>query len=488
MGWPRERRAGNQLPHTRHLGRKGKEKTQEERKRELRQKDPHYSRCYSPAAIRQRELSEEKEKGPRQWAGARAELGLPPHPDDSMDWYKRSWNRRPEAPIRKDVEKPRRRRASEEKRRSERRRRSDRAPDREKRIVTRAAAFSTEEEAKARRARHQSASAPRHRMEVRETSMAIPRLRRGDRDSAALKEARKRCPSASVASARKRLRRSSNWDVMPSVEMLAKSHTSLSSAHVSRRRRECYIGGLVHANGKAKVSSELLQSALRELFRAIPDFKLHYPDLEDPIRSCIFPTASKGQFAFVEFHDEVLCVTAIQMSGVQILGKPIKIGRPIGFTPYAQLSAPDPLDVSSLRAKGLLPQEPDKLQGSGKVLVQVNRLRELFIGGLRSSFVDETAIADLLTPVCMKLPEYQTDWGPAVSKVVFGREKNFCFVTMQSQELAGRIIPIFHDIEFCGKKLRVQRPNDHFMEEKRNRGRAQPEEVPTLMQLLQSGA
>ena len=108
-----------------------------------------------------------------------------------------------------------------------------------------------------------------------------------------------------------------------------------------------------------------------------------YPDVVDVVRTLFFPPKGEGMFAFVEFVDDVITTTAIQMSGFELHSKVIKIGRPANYAPPHDGELPG-LDVKPLRDLGLLPRvgEDDKA-GVSTVL------REVYFGNLSTGMVDE---------------------------------------------------------------------------------------------------
>ena len=118
----------------------------------------------------------------------------------------------------------------------------------------------------------------------------------------------------------------------------------------------------------------MLRQAFNRLFLSLPSFVERYPDIVDVVRSLYFPPKGEGMFAFVEFVDDVLTTTAMQMSGFELQNRSIRIGRPQSYEPPhdGELAG---LDVQPLREKGLLPAAPP---GEGKEAKEgvANVLRE----------------------------------------------------------------------------------------------------------------
>lgn len=370
---------------------------------------------------------------PSEWAGARREVGLPSHSPGprsgrARDGSIQGWSGRSGGASRTEDQQPSRKRTRSV------------ALANSARTVTRAAAFSA--------------------CDVSTVKLAANELRRSRSEAAAIK-VRARAPSASRVTIRMRPRRTSrnsNWDVLPCVQEMAVQQKAMSTL-MPKKRRECYCGNLA----VGQVSAEILKTALNRLFFALPAFVTTYPDLLDAVRGIAFPPAAQGMFAFVEFHDEVLASTALQMSGFELCGRSVKVGRPMGFSNGAYVEL-QPLDVQPLRESGLLPLMPESpwVPGLGKFMV-TNKLRELYFGNLLTGKVDEEVLTELLTPVATELPEYKPEWGPPVTKVEIGNGGTYAFVQLQTAELATRIVPIFDGLNLFGRKIRVGRPSNYHV-------------------------
>ena len=100
-----------------------------------------------------------------------------------------------------------------------------------------------------------------------------------------------------------------------------------------------------------QVDEPMLRQAFNRLFLSLPSFVERYPDIVDVVRSLYFPPKGEGMFAFVEFVDDVLTTTAMQMSGFELQNRSIRIGRPQSYEPPhdGELAG---LDVQPLREKG----------------------------------------------------------------------------------------------------------------------------------------
>lgn len=220
-----------------------------------------------------------------------------------------------------------------------------------------------------------------------------------------------------------------------------------------KKRRECYVGNLP----QNKVDEPMLRAAFNRLFNALPEFVERYPDIDDPVKSVYFPPKADGMFAFLEFVEDVLTTTAIAMSGFELAGRPIRVGRPQNYVVPVNGELP-PLDVQPLRERGALP--PMEETDLGKVQV-CNVMREVYFGNLASGLVDEEVIRDLVEPAMHELPEYSSALGPPITKVTLMECSRYCFVQFQNAELATRAIAIFDDTELFGRRLRVNRPSKY---------------------------
>eukprot|EP00913_Durusdinium_trenchii_P006928 g6517.t1 len=145
------------------------------------------------------------------------------------------------------------------------------------------------------------------------------------------------------------------WDVRPDPtdpeqKFLSQRGLAESLLPGGKKRRECYVGNLP----QNKVDESMLKEAFNRLFYAIPSFIERYPDVVDTVKSVFFPPKSEGMFAFVEFVDDVLTTTAIAMSGFELCGRAVRVGRPQHYIlpPNGEIPA---LDLQPLREKGLLP-------------------------------------------------------------------------------------------------------------------------------------
>eukprot|EP00931_Biecheleriopsis_adriatica_P121358 TRINITY_DN96441_c0_g1_i1.p1 TRINITY_DN96441_c0_g1~~TRINITY_DN96441_c0_g1_i1.p1 ORF type:complete len:319 (+),score=69.09 TRINITY_DN96441_c0_g1_i1:27-959(+) len=221
-----------------------------------------------------------------------------------------------------------------------------------------------------------------------------------------------------------------------------------------KKRRECYFGNLA----VGQVDETVLRQTLNRLFKSLPSFLETYPDVRDVVRAIYFPEQGQGMFAFVEFFDEVLAATAVQLTGFELCGRELKVGRPTKVPPG--MPQPSPLDVKPLRDAGHLPEEAE---GVGKVSSITNHMREVYFGNLSSGEVDEELMLELVTPACLELPEYDASLGPPVTKVNIAANGKYGFLQFQNAEMATRVIAIFDDTELLGRNLFVSRPRKYSL-------------------------
>jgi len=244
------------------------------------------------------------------------------------------------------------------------------------------------------------------------------------------------------------------WDEPPCAE----SSMSRSVPLVPKKALELYVGNLAYG----QVNGLVIISAFNRLFNFLPDFAKAYPRDTSPVCSVNFPNDSKhgvvnDTFAFVKFIDEVVTNTAYNMSGFQILGRPTHIGRPQSHSRDDEDYALPSLNVSPLQEVGLLPVVPPR---PGPRSLQVVKRREIYVGGLAAGIVTIQTVRELLTSICVELAEFEPQKGPPITNITMSPTGTYCFVEVQNNEMATRLIPVLHDTMLCGKKLKVGRPQN----------------------------
>lgn len=286
---------------------------------------------------------------------------------------------------------------------------------------------------------------------------------------------RHRSSSSTTDAQEKKKARTSKWDVMHKSDEHFEQRLARRISCPPKKRREVYCGNLGHG----QIPLENLTDGLSNLFKALPAFAAAYPDLVDIIRSVFAPGGSKYHYAFVEFPDEVLANTAVHMSGFELNGHRIPVGRPQGYLQPDGGELP-PLNVQPLRDMGLLPNVPETVSFSCPGSIAEKKLRELYFGNLKVDGVTEAMITELITPAAAQLKDYCPGLGPPITQV--SMSSTYCFVLLQSAEMATRLINVFNGVELLGRPLRVARPAGCKSEDQRT------ETVAGLSEAFAAGA
>merc|ERR1712137_1514881 len=113
----------------------------------------------------------------------------------------------------------------------------------------------------------------------------------------------------------------------------------------ARTPREVFCGNLA----AGQVQPQMLACAFDNMFKMLRDYHLHYPGLESPIISVNIH--GMGTFGLVEFADETLASTAVEMDGFMLCGCRVSVRRPYG---HKTVSSQDRLDTTVLKKNGLL--------------------------------------------------------------------------------------------------------------------------------------
>ena len=95
----------------------------------------------------------------------------------------------------------------------------------------------------------------------------------------------------------------------------AKSNTR----EASKKQREIYVGNLAMNVVTPEILAEVFNSALLSLSK----------DGRTPVVHCNM--AHDGKFAFVELRTEEISDAAQHLDGVELCGRPMKVGRPKGW-------------------------------------------------------------------------------------------------------------------------------------------------------------
>ena len=105
-----------------------------------------------------------------------------------------------------------------------------------------------------------------------------------------------------------------------------------------RKQRELYVGNLQ----VGVVTADMLKDFLTNILTQCPGYS---PKMGPPV--AVVQMNAEGKFAFVEFRDECIAVTALQLDKVDLAGRPLNVGRPAGYQPAPGQPLPTPLPMPS---------------------------------------------------------------------------------------------------------------------------------------------
>ncbi|EEQ98376.1 splicing factor U2AF 65 kDa subunit, putative [Perkinsus marinus ATCC 50983] len=227
--------------------------------------------------------------------------------------------------------------------------------------------------------------------------------------------------------------------------LLMQQQVLAGGAGQNKKAKELYVGNL--AKGQANVANvkEFFNTALT----ALPEYQHKYAHILPA--GCIREVRLSpcGQYCFVEFASEEICLTALEFDRVEFLGRQLRIARPTGYTPLGP--PPAPMDVSVLRVQGFLPQKAMPANPQ-----QDKRQREAYVGNLALGVITPQVLKDLFEPACSVLPDYNSALGPPVLAADVRGEGRFAFVEFQNDRLCSAAIDIFNGMENIKKKLERQ--------------------------------
>ena len=226
---------------------------------------------------------------------------------------------------------------------------------------------------------------------------------------------------------------------------------------------------------RGTVDGETLNDFLVDLFEKIPQWHERYTQLiakgETAIKQIELNDDEGGgsrPYAFVELRNEELAATAVALHGAELLGRPIKTGRPTGTAG----SLPPPLDVTPLINLGLVPtldrimpdgniKPKNNAQRKGNPVVRAKKQRELYFGNLPVGQIDAEGFLEFLKPTCMSFPCFDpfkgSPPGSPTNAINWATDK-YCFVEFQSEEMATAALSAFAGVELMGRVLNVNRP------------------------------
>ena len=103
-----------------------------------------------------------------------------------------------------------------------------------------------------------------------------------------------------------------------------------------RKQRELYVGNLL----VGVVTADKLKDFFTSILTQCPGYS---PQMGPPV--AVVQLSGEGKFAFVEFRDETIAMTALQLDKLPLEGRPLNIGRPAGYQPAPGQPLPTPLPL-----------------------------------------------------------------------------------------------------------------------------------------------
>ena len=278
-------------------------------------------------------------------------------------------------------------------------------------------------------------------------------------------------------------------------QMWAQANPSLMMAGPvqpsGRKQRELYVGNLA----VGIVNQDMLKEFFSSILTLCPGYS---PTMGPPV--AVVQLSGEGKFAFVEFRDELIAVTALQLDKVEFAGRPLNIGRPAGYMPAPGVPLPAPLPLPP----GIMPGMPSmpraaapdpaaaaavaalvggSLQnplgvGMGGVVTpsaslaaanashQASRKqRELYIGNLPTNggmpMIAASQLKELFRAPMLTMPNMDESAGPIVINVDLSTDGKFAFVEFRDETICTIALTLFDKMEVCGRALNVGRPRGY---------------------------
>lgn len=263
--------------------------------------------------------------------------------------------------------------------------------------------------------------------------------------------------SNSVAPARRRVR-PCGWDNLDAIvdtpapdsqqQLLLAQHQQLLMLQQqqagNKKAREIYVGNL--PVGHSSVSA--LKDHFNQIFSSLPEYNDKYQSMKQFGAVRDVKLSACGMFGFIEFWTEELAVTALELDKHDFFGRPMKVGRPTGFT--LSHTPPPPLDLSALKRHA-----PSRSNAPEK------KSRELYVGNLPVGAISADLLRELFEPACLVLPDYQPHLGPPVIHVELQGEGRFAFVEFQNEGICNAALQIFNGMDVLGRRITVGRPQGY---------------------------
>mmetsp|Transcript_129917 Transcript_129917/g.296180 ORF Transcript_129917/g.296180 Transcript_129917/m.296180 type:complete len:309 (+) Transcript_129917:3-929(+) len=220
-----------------------------------------------------------------------------------------------------------------------------------------------------------------------------------------------------------------------------------------RDARTLYCGNLRDSSGLAgfeDVDSHKVSAFFSGLLKQLPEYQAKYGTLPNPVKDVRL--GDRKNFAFVEFWFEDLCATALEFNRCGFQGREIRVNRPAGFVEVPGMAKP--MDVSMLKMSGVIPSGPPTATVAA-VVDPARRAREMYLGNLPEGQMTAEAVRELIAPACLVHPAFNSLLGDPVLGVRMPTTK-YCFVELQSPELAQAAVQLFNGMEVFGRRLTAQ--------------------------------
>jgi splicing factor U2AF subunit len=191
---------------------------------------------------------------------------------------------------------------------------------------------------------------------------------------------------------------------------------------------------------------------------------------------CVTTTRCAGKFAFAEFRSVEECNNALNLNGIVLMGRPLRVARPRNYmgpeitgTPWhvwmtekiklkpelegKVIGMPDPAELAAMAAGG----NGMGMMGGGAAGNSADRsVRDLYIGNT-PEFVTDVQLLAFISGA-MREAKLTDDPQPIV-RVRLGNGR-FAFAEFKTPELANRALNM-NGIEFSGNPLRFNRPKSY---------------------------
>ena len=266
-----------------------------------------------------------------------------------------------------------------------------------------------------------------------------------------------------------------------------------------RKQRELYVGNLT----VGVVGGEMLKEFFTSILTQCEGYS---PTMGPPV--AVVQLSGEGKFAFVEFRDELIAVTALQLDKVELANRPLNIGRPAGYQPAPGMALPAPLPLPKGVSMGLPSAPPDPaaaaavaalvggsingapgslgssatatpmpggginlshqsaLSGLGVQATQQagRKQRELYVGNLPLGMVTAMQLKELFRAPLLTMPNIapEESAGPLCLNVDLSADGKFAFVEFRDEDICTLALTLFDKMEVCGRALNVGRPRGYI--------------------------